>query len=40
MEYLTQMEAARRGILTKEMKVVAEKEHIGAEDLMGLLAEG
>ncbi|MCD7951932.1 MAG: phosphomethylpyrimidine synthase ThiC [Synergistaceae bacterium] len=40
MEYRTQMEAARRGILTKEMKVVAEKEHIGAEDLMGLLAEG
>lgn len=34
------MEAARRGILTKEMTAVAEKEHIEAEKLMGLLAEG
>lgn len=40
MEYLTQMEAARRGIITSEMKAVAEKEHIEAEKLMGLLAEG
>ena len=34
------MEAARRGIITSEMKAVAEKEHIEAEKLMGLLAEG
>ncbi len=34
------MEAARRGIITREMKAVAEKEHIEAEKLMGLLAEG
>ncbi|MCC8183356.1 phosphomethylpyrimidine synthase ThiC [Cloacibacillus porcorum] len=40
MEYRTQMEAARRGIITREMKAVAEKEHIEAEKLMGLLAEG
>ncbi|ANZ45950.1 phosphomethylpyrimidine synthase ThiC [Cloacibacillus porcorum] len=40
MEYRTQMEAARRGIITSEMKAVAEKEHIEAEKLMGLLAEG
>ncbi|MCD8234114.1 MAG: phosphomethylpyrimidine synthase ThiC [Cloacibacillus porcorum] len=40
MEYRTQMEAAHRGIITREMKAVAEKEHIEAEKLMGLLAEG
>ncbi|WP_455598387.1 phosphomethylpyrimidine synthase ThiC [Cloacibacillus sp.] len=40
MEYRTQMEAARRGILTKEMTAVAEKEHIEAGKLMKLLAEG
>ncbi|MCD8392526.1 MAG: phosphomethylpyrimidine synthase ThiC [Cloacibacillus porcorum] len=40
MEYRTQMEAARRGIFTSEMKAVAEKEHLEAEKLMGLLAEG
>ncbi len=34
------MEAARRGILTKEMTAVAEKEHIEAGKLMKLLAEG
>ena len=34
------MEAARRGIITSEMNAVAEKEHIEAEKLMGLLAEG
>ncbi len=32
--YKTQMEAARKGILTNEMKAVAEKEHISTELLM------
>lgn len=31
--YQTQMEAARRGIITPEMQTVAEKEHIDAEVL-------
>lgn len=40
MDYATQMEAARRGIITKEMAAVAEKERIAAEKLMALMAEG
>lgn len=40
MEYTTQMEAARKGILTKEMKIVAEKEYIAPEKLMQLIANG
>lgn len=39
-EYKTQKEAARKGILTPEMKIVAEKEHIEAEKLMALVAKG
>ncbi|MCQ4764239.1 phosphomethylpyrimidine synthase ThiC [Cloacibacillus evryensis] len=40
MDHSTQMEAARRGVLTKEMAAVAEKERIGTDKLMGLMAEG
>ena len=38
--YTTQMDAARKGILTPEMKTVAEKEHFPEEKLMALVAEG
>ena len=37
---MTQMEAARKGILTDEMKAVAAKEYISEEKLMKLIAEG
>ena len=40
MDHSTQMEAARRGVLTKEMAAVAEKERIGTDKLVGLMAEG
>ena len=40
MNYKTQMEAAKKGIVTKEMQVVAKKEHISEEKLMKLVAEG
>ena len=40
MNYATQMDAARKGILTKEMKLVAEKEQFDEKKLMGLVAEG
>lgn len=40
MEFSTQMEAARKGFLTEEMKTVAKKEGIPAEKLMSLIAEG
>ena len=39
-EYATQMEAARRGIVTKELKRVAAKEQMTEEELMPLVAEG
>ena len=32
--YATQMDAARRGIVTPELKKVAEKEYMAVEDLM------
>ena len=38
--YTTQMDAARKGILTKEMKLVAEKEQFDEKELMKLMAEG
>ncbi len=38
--YKTQMEAARKGILTKEMEEVLKKEHISSEELIELMAEG
>ena len=39
-EYTTQMDAARKGIITPEMKIVAEKEMMGEEELRALIAEG
>ena len=38
--YTTQMDAARKGILTPEMRIVAEKERMDPERLMHLTAEG
>ena len=40
MEYTTQMDAARRGIVTKEMEIVAKKEQMELSELMKLMAEG
>ncbi|OPX44149.1 phosphomethylpyrimidine synthase [Ruminiclostridium hungatei] len=40
MSYKTQMEAARKGIITKEMTVVAEKEFMEEEKLRALVACG
>lgn len=40
MEYTTQMDAARKGIITKEMSVVAAKEHMDEEELRKLIALG
>ncbi|MBT9777848.1 phosphomethylpyrimidine synthase ThiC [Clostridium sp. MCC353] len=40
MNYSTQMDAARKGILTKEMKAVAEKEQYDPRELMKLVGEG
>ena len=39
-EYTTQMDAARKGIITKEMSVVAAKEHMDEEELRKLIALG
>ena len=39
-EYTTQMDAARKGIATPQMKIVAEKEKMQLEELMGYMAEG
>ena len=38
--YTTQMDAARQGIVTKEMKIVAKKEHMEEEKLRELVAQG
>ena len=40
MNYSTQMEAARKGIITKELQTVAAKEGMTDEALMQLVAEG
>ncbi len=40
MNYTTQMDAARKGILTRQMSLVAEKEHLDPKELMNLVAEG
>lgn len=40
MNYTTQMDAARKGILTKELLAVAEKEQIEPEKLVKLVAAG
>ncbi len=39
-KYTTQMDAARKGILTPQMQIVAEKEGMDASKLMQLVAEG
>ncbi|MCR5707752.1 MAG: phosphomethylpyrimidine synthase ThiC [Ruminococcus sp.] len=39
-EYSTQMEAAKKGIITPEMKIVAEKENMDAEMLRERVASG
>lgn len=38
--YKTQMEAAKKGIITKEMKIVSEKENMDINKLMDLVAVG
>lgn len=40
MNYKTQMEAAKKGFVTKEMQIVSEKENMQVEELMKLMAEG
>ncbi len=40
MNYTTQMDAARKGITTPQMKTVAEKENISVEKLRELVSEG
>ena len=40
MNYKTQMEAAKKGIITKEMQTVAKKEYMAEEKLMELVACG
>ena len=39
-EYTTQMNAARKGLITPQMKKVASKEHIAEEQLRQLVSEG
>ena len=39
-KYATQMEAARKGIITKEMEIVAEKEKIPMKQLVKWMAAG
>lgn len=40
MNYTTQMDAARKGILTKEMEIVAKEEQMDPKELMTLVADG
>lgn len=40
MNFTTQMEAARKGIVTDELKEVSVKEHISTEELLNLVAQG
>lgn len=40
MSYTTQMDAARKGIITKEMEIVAKKEQMDLEKLVQLIAKG
>ena len=40
MEYTTQMDAAKKGIITPEMETVAKKENIAAEILRERVARG
>ena len=38
--YKTQMEAARKGVITKEMETVAAKEYRTPEEIRELVAKG
>ena len=38
--YTTQMDAAKKGIITNEMRIVAQKEHMDVELLRELVAQG
>ncbi|AUN00188.1 phosphomethylpyrimidine synthase ThiC [Clostridium botulinum] len=40
MDYTTQMDAAKKGIATKEMEIVAKKENMDVKDLMELVSKG
>ena len=40
MNYTTQMNAARQGIITNEMKQVSEYENINIDELVNLVAQG
>ncbi|MCP4682547.1 MAG: phosphomethylpyrimidine synthase ThiC [Desulfobacterales bacterium] len=40
MSYTTQMDAARKGIITKEMEIVAAKENMDQDTLRDLMAQG
>lgn len=40
MDYTTQMDAAKKNIVTEEMKVVSEKEHMDVQSLRNLIAKG
>ena len=40
MEYPTQMDAARKGIITKEMEIAAKKENMDVKELMEYMAKG
>ena len=40
MDYTTQMDAARKGIYTEELKAVAKKEHMDLAELCALVAAG
>ena len=37
--YTTQMDAARKGIVTKEMEIVAQKEYRTTEEIQNLRSE-
>ena len=39
-KFATQMEAARKGIVTDELKKAAAKEHMTAEEMLPLVAAG
>ncbi|MEL5900658.1 phosphomethylpyrimidine synthase ThiC, partial [Clostridium sporogenes] len=38
MNYTTQMDAAKKGMVTKEMEIVAKKENMDVKDLMELVS--
>ncbi len=40
MNFTTQMDAARKGIVTREMEIVAKSENMNVQELRGLVAEG